>query len=168
MFSCLFLPAVQECDAPSYPYEFPAFTGPYVLGLVFALIALARTRHGIDRGIRGLRIVLSLMILGGLVTAATQSVLVGLILLGVALILTGMLFGIPPERRIAAVCISANAIWALWFGLWCMDSGAMIGVYLSFASSLGLLVAGVTWLKDTALTIESPDLARATVISSDS
>lgn len=37
---CLFLPAVRGCDKPVYPYELPLAYGPYVFGLLAALMAL--------------------------------------------------------------------------------------------------------------------------------
>ena len=166
LFLCLFLPAVRACGTPTYPYEIPAFTPPYVLGLVFALTALARTRRGIGIGLGALRIALGVMLLGGAVML-TRSTLVGFILMGLALLLIGTLAGkAPPERRIALVSITANVLWAVWFVLWCTDSGAMIGVYASLIGSLGLIVGGVMWLDDIALSLARPDLARATVISS--
>ena len=42
----------------------------------------------------------------------------------------------------------------------------MVGVYLALLASLGLVVSGVVWLGDIALSTMKPDLPRATVISS--
>jgi hypothetical protein len=39
---------------------------------------------------------------------------------------------------------------ALWFGLWCFDDGALIGVYLSVVSSAGLLLGAVMWRGELA------------------
>ena len=36
---CLFLPAVEGCEKPVYPYEIPQVYGPYLFGLLVALLA---------------------------------------------------------------------------------------------------------------------------------
>lgn len=36
---CLFLPAARGCDKPVYPYEVPMAYGPYVFGLLAAVLA---------------------------------------------------------------------------------------------------------------------------------
>ena len=37
---CIFLPAVKGCDKPVYPYEAPLCLGPYLFGLLVAVLAL--------------------------------------------------------------------------------------------------------------------------------
>lgn len=41
LFVCMFLPIVESCGEPVYPYEVPPACLPYVIGLVVALRALA-------------------------------------------------------------------------------------------------------------------------------
>ena len=166
LFCCLFLPAVRACGSPTYPYEIPSFTPPYALGLVFALVALARTRRGLAIGRVALRGALVLLLAGGGVTLLYIAP-VGAALIGLGLLFLGILVGKrDQERRVAILCIVANALWAVWFLLWCTDGGAMVGVYLALLASLGLVVSGVVWLGDIALSTMRPDLPRATVISS--
>jgi hypothetical protein len=38
----------------------------------------------------------------------------------------------------------------LWFGMWCLDSSALVGVYLSLVSSAGLLLGAVMWWRELA------------------
>ena len=166
LFACLFLPAVRACGSPTYPYEIPAFTPPYAFGLAFALVALARTRRGVALGVLTLRIVLGLLFVGGVVMI-TQVAAIGFALIGLALVFFGILVSRTlPERQVARLCIVANILWAVWFVLWCTDRGAMVGVYLGLLASLGLVVSGVVWLGDIALSLARPDLPRARVISS--
>ena len=40
LFLCMFLPIVEHCGEPVYPYESPLVCGPYLAGLVAALVAL--------------------------------------------------------------------------------------------------------------------------------
>src|SRR5262252_1376913 len=54
LFACLFLPAVDACGAVQ-PYELPPLAPPYLYGLVFAMIAVARTPRGLAQGIAALR-----------------------------------------------------------------------------------------------------------------
>lgn len=167
LFGCLFLPAVKACGSPTYPYEIPAFTPPYALGLVFALIALARTRRGLLRGLVALRVAVALIGLGGMAMIAMNVAAVGIALIGLALLFMGILtVRTQQERRVAILCIVANCLWAVWFVLWCTDRGAMVGVYLGLLASVALVVCGVVWLGDIALSLARPDLARARVISS--
>jgi hypothetical protein len=42
------------------------------------------------------------------------------------------------------------AVSMLWFGLWCLEDGALIGVYLSLASSAGLLLGALLWRSELA------------------
>jgi hypothetical protein len=166
LFACLFLPAVKACGTPTYPYEIPAFTPPYAFGLVFALVALARTAGGVVLATLGLRIVIGLLFAGGVIMVADVAA-IGFALIGLALVFFGILVGrTVPERRVAILCIVANSLWAVWFVLWCTDRGAMVGVYLGLLTSLALVVSGVVWLGDIALSLARPDLARARVISS--
>lgn len=149
LFACMFLPAVDPYG-PVLPYELPPVLPPYVLGLVFALIAIAQTERGLRCGIVALRAVSAISAAAGVVVipiapeVGGPELVLGVVLLGV----------IGPwrsgEPRVAAAAIVVAAVSALWFGLWCLDGGALIGVYLSLASSGGLLLGAVMWWRELA------------------
>ena len=149
LFACMFLPAIDACG-PVLPYELPPVVPPYVLGLVFALIAIAQTERGLRCGIVALRAVSVITVAAGVaVMPIVPEIGIPEAVLGVALL--GV---IGPwrtsEPRVAAAALVVGAVSALWFGLWCLDDGALIGVYLSVASSAGLLLGAVMWRGELA------------------
>lgn len=149
LFACLFLPAVDACG-PVMPYQLPPVVPPYVLGLVFALIAIAQTDHGLRRGIVALRAVSAITAAAGVVVMpVVPEIGIPELILGVGLLLVIGLWR-TSERRVAAATIAAATVSALWFGLWCFDDGALIGVYLSMVSSAGLLLGAVMWRGELA------------------
>lgn len=149
LFACLFLPAVDACG-PVMPYQLPPVVPPYVLGLVFALIAIAQTDRGLRRGIVALRAVSAIIAAAGVVVMpVVPEIGIPELILGVGLLLVIGLWR-TSERRVAAATIAAAAVSALWFGLWCFDDGALIGVYLSVVSSAGLLLGAVMWRGELA------------------
>jgi hypothetical protein len=149
LFACMFLPAIDACG-PVLPYELPPVAPPYVLGLVFALIAIAQTERGLRGGILALRAVSAITVAAGVVVMpivpeiGIPEAVLGVVLLGV--------IGLwrTTEPRVAAAAIVVAAVSALWFGLWCLDDGALTGVYLSAASSAGLLLGAVMWRGELA------------------
>jgi hypothetical protein len=149
LFACLFLPAVDACG-PVMPYELPPVVPPYALGLVFALIAIAQTERGLRGGIVALRAVSAITAAAGVVVMpVVPEIGIPELVLGVGLLGVIGLWR-TSERRVAAAAIVVAAVSALWFGLWCLDDGALIGVYLSVASSGGLLVGAVMWRGELA------------------
>jgi hypothetical protein len=166
LFACLFLPAVKACNSPVMPYELPQLCPPYALGLLIAVIAMARTRRGLGAGLLVLRIVLVAMLVGGMITVPYAPA-VGAALMLFAAVFTAIV-GLTrrDERSVAILSITANAIWAVWFVLWCTDSGALVGVYVSLFACLGMIVGGVIWVGDVALSSARPEIPTATVLSS--
>ena len=149
LFACLFLPAVDACG-PVMPYQLPPVVPPYVLGLVFALIAIAQTDRGLRRGIVALRAVSAITAAAGVVVMpVVPEIGIPELILGIGLLLVIGLWR-TSERRVAAAAIAVAAVSALWFGLWCFDDGALIGVYLSVASAAGLLLGAVMWRGELA------------------
>lgn len=166
LFACMFLPAVDACG-PVMPYELPPVVPPYVLGLVLALIAIAQTERGLRCGIVALRAVSAITAAAGVVLIPiVPEVGVPELALGVVLLLVIGLWR-TSESRVAATALVVAAASALWFGLWCLGlwclDGAAVGVYLSLASSAGLLVGAVMWrgeLADRAQVDVPPAVAR--------
>jgi hypothetical protein len=149
LFACMFLPAVDACG-PVLPYELPPVVPPYVLGLVFALIAIAQTERGLRRGIVALRAVSAIAAAAGVaVMAVVPEIGIPELAAGIVLLLVIGLWR-TTEHRLAAAAILVGVMSTLWFGLWCLDDGALIGVYLSLASSVGLLVGAVLWRRELA------------------
>jgi hypothetical protein len=155
LFACLFLPAVDACG-PVIPYELPPVAPPYVLGLVFALIAISQTPRALRRGIAALRMVSLLVAVAGLVVIAIVPEL-GVPELGSGIALLAIIgLSRTSEARVAAAVIAVAAVSMLWFALWCLDDSARCGAYLSLASSAGLLLGGVLWSRELA---ERPGVA---------
>ncbi len=160
LFACMFLPAVRGCDAPMTPLEVPPFLPPYLYGGVFALLAVWRTARGLGLGVTLLR-ALSLIVVVGSIAVIVLAPPIGAVelMLGGALLALVGLFG-SSEARVAATGIAVGVIGVVWFGFWTMTPEALIGVHLALASSIGLLVGCLAWLRELrALTVV--DMPRA-------
>lgn len=58
------------------------------------------------------------------------------------------------EARVAATGVAVGVICAVWFGFWAVTPEALIGVHLALASSIGLLMGCLGWLRELrALTV---------------
>ncbi|HEY0985503.1 MAG TPA: hypothetical protein VGD80_00575 [Kofleriaceae bacterium] len=148
LFACVFLPAVKGCNHPVMPYEFPPFLPPYLYGLVFAAIAMAGSRRGVMCGVLALRVLATLVVTGSIVLFVVAPP-VG----AIELMIGTMLFAIvglsgTTEARIAGTGVTIGLISTLWFGFWALTSDALLGVYLSLASSAGLLTGSLLWLRE--------------------
>lgn len=144
----MFLPAVKGCHEPVMPYEVPPFLPPYVYGLVFALIAMSPSARGLRLGYTALRVLAAMFLLAG-VALAIVAPPVGVVelLIGAVLLVT-----VDPiadkEPRIAATGVEISVASILWFGAWSTTGDALLGIYLSLACSIGLLVGCVAWLRE--------------------
>lgn len=148
LFACMFLPAVKGCHEPVMPYEVPPFLPPYVYGVVFSLIAMAWSPRGLALGVIALRGLAVLMVAGSVVlTIIAPVVAVIELMIGAGLI---ALLGVSEtsESRIAASGIAVGLLSTIWFGLWSMTPDALVGVYLSLASSIGLFAGSIAWLRE--------------------
>jgi hypothetical protein len=148
LFACLFLPAVKGCHQPVMAYEVPPFLPPYLYGLVFALIAIAWTPRSLAVGVLALRVLGSLVVIGSVVLVVIAPP-IGVIelMIGALLLVTVGLFG-TTEPRVVASGIMVGVVCVIWFGCWAMTPEALIGVYLSLVSSLGLLAGCLAWLRE--------------------
>src|SRR5262249_28410371 len=130
------------------PYEAPPFMPPYLYGLVFALIAMRWTPRGLELGMLALRVLGSLVVIGSIVLLAIAPP-VGVLeaLVGGVLIATVGVYGTSESRAVASGLV-ASTVSVVWFACWSVTPDALIGVYLSFASSVGLLLGCFAWLRE--------------------
>lgn len=165
LFVCMFLPAVKGCSSPIVPFELPPFIPPYLFGLAFAALALSRTRRALVAGNTALRIISVLVVLAGIALVLIEP-RVGIVEVGLGLALVATV-GLAPvsERRIAVSGVVVGAVCTTWFGLWSATPDALLGIYLSFASSVGMLLGSLIWVGE--LVLRPPSIVpRASVISS--
>jgi hypothetical protein len=156
LFACIFLPAVKGCSEPVYPLEMPIFLHPYLYGIVFAIAGTTLTARGMRTVLILLRAIVVLSVLDGIICAFMAPPL-GLILLSVAGVLYGAIgFSGASERRIAATAMIVGGGSTIWFGLWAGSPDALVGVYVSLAGAVGLLVGGIVWLAELSLEPASP------------
>jgi len=148
LFACMFLPAVKGCHEAVMPFEVPPFLPPYGYGLVFALIAVSRTPRGLWLGVVALRALGALMVVSSIVLALlAPPVAIVELIVGAVLLVTAGLTG-ATEPGIAATGVAVGVVSVLWFGCWSATPDALIGVYLSLAGSLGLLVGCAAWWRE--------------------
>ncbi len=148
LFACMFLPAVKGCHDPVMPYEVPPFLPPYVYGLVFALLAMSRSLRGLSYGVLALRVLAVLVVVGSvvLVVVVPPVGVVELVVGTVLLVIVGL--NGTTEPRIAGTGIAVSLVSIVWFGFWAVTPDALLGVYLSLASAIGLFAGCVQWLHE--------------------
>jgi hypothetical protein len=147
LFACMFLPAVKGCHGPVMPYEVPPLLPPYVYGLVLALLAMSSSR-GLLYGLVALRVMAVLVVAASIVLVVIVPAVGALeLMIGTALLVIVGLSG-TTEARIAGSGIAVGLISMIWFGFWSVTPGALLGVYLSLASSVGVFAGSLAWLRE--------------------
>ncbi len=146
LFICMFMPALRGCgDTTVVPLELPPFLPPYLYGFVFAFAALARSQRGVMASVVALRVMATLVTCAGFVVFLIAPT-VGIVELSVGVVLIAAVGGRGyAEQRIALTALIMGAVCTLWFAMWSLTSSALLGVHLSLASSVALLVGGGVW-----------------------
>ena len=149
LFVCMFLPALRGCGSSHVvPLELPPFLPPYLYGLVFAVCVHARSQRAVIASILALRLLATLVALAGF-TVFLVAPAVGIVELALGAVLILAVGGRGySEQRMALTAVILGLVCTLWFGMWSLSENALVGVHLSLASSLALLVGGVTWHLD--------------------
>ncbi len=147
LFVCMFLPAMKGCgNATVAPLDVPPFIPPYLYGLVFAAVALAKTPRQLFAGVVALRVLATIVAFAGfIVFLIAPSIGVVELLVGLTLISTIGTQG-ASEARIALTALVLGVVCVVWFGMWTLAEDALLGVKLSLASSVGLVVGAGVWL----------------------
>ena len=146
----MFLPAIKNCGDTIYPVEVPFVLPPYLVGLVLALAAIFHSRRALRRALLAIRLLTVAMFVLGLLLVSSSIAMV------VIVILTSVLFwwalGLRKNITSAAYQLArggvcASVVFIAWFALWCCDpsSDALFGLWLSLASSIGLLIGTLIW-----------------------
>jgi hypothetical protein len=148
LFVCLFLPAVKGCNETVYPISMPLVIHPYVYGIVFALGAGTLSVRGLRHTIDALRALAYLTIAFGVVLVPVRPGTAMLELFAGAALLALIGRSGYSERRAALTAIALGVVSLLWFGLLAATAVALVGIYLSVAAAIGLLVGGLVWLAE--------------------
>jgi hypothetical protein len=151
----LFLPAMTECGETQYPADTPQLLGPYALGAVLAVVSMFPARM---RGY-GLRVFATLSLLHYAVLAATLLVLTlgdleAAGTLVVVLAAGSVVFLVARnaatiEERAAGMTLVQGIQWVLWFGLWNLIDGALVGMRVALAGAIAITVGAALWLRDS-------------------
>lgn len=146
----MFLPAVTNCGHTIYPVAFPPVLAPYLVGLVLALAVIFHSGRAFRRALLATR----LSSVGMFAVAFLMFSLTWWLVLIELGFLMCFWWALGFHRRVTsaeyqlsrgAACLAAAFI--AWFSVFCFDpgGGALIGVWLSFASSVGLFIGAVIW-----------------------
>ncbi len=151
----MFLPAMNDCGETRYPLDTPQLLGPYLLGAVLALVSMfpARIRE------YGLRVFATLSLLHYAALAVTLVVLTLSDLdaagtLVVVLVAGGVVFLVAAkaatvEERASGMALLQGIQWVLWYGLWNVIDGALVGMRVALAGALAVTVGAAVWLRDS-------------------
>ena len=154
LFACLFLPAVEVCGSPAYPFEAWPVAAPYLLGLVVAILALVRGARARSGLVLAARLLVWVTVVGwtiylvGVAASRRGEVVPGLVWCAVAGVILWM-FGVGrrDEAAAARTTIATAVVCSVFFGVLCVTS-PLYGVYVSCAATVGILVGGLEWRRE--------------------
>ncbi|HEU0030739.1 MAG TPA: hypothetical protein VFQ53_08900 [Kofleriaceae bacterium] len=171
LFVCLFLPAVKGCSEPVYPIVVPPVYPPYVLGLLVTLTALARpsvVRKLViaSRVILWLTCIAAAFCLAGILVVEEPSSWMGYAVFAACVlvfVVTG--WGERDELAAARAALATGLLGVIWFGAWLLprDEGVLFGMYVSFGSSLALLLGAAEWRREIHRD-HNPEIATAKIL----
>ena len=171
LFVCLFLPAVKSCGEPVYPFELAPLTTPYLLGLLVALVALMTAPGAVSKVVWIARALMWATVIGWTLFLLAQVLDEGdayfmplFTAVPGAVVLAIFGRGKRDERAATRMALGTAVLGIGWFGMWCFDGSALIGVYLSAAASVGLFIGALEWRREIARDEPSYGAPRAIVV----
>lgn len=154
LFICLFLPAVKACDSTVYPIMVPLCYGPYLLGLLAAVIAWRGTaRARVARLVVWLLMVVHfvvgpmVMVLDALLAPRSFTLLEfagSIAVLTLSWFIVGRWHREDYQATLRALFIGSAAS-AIWFGMIVVDDDGLFGVHLSFGAAVALAGTTALW-----------------------
>jgi hypothetical protein len=162
LFVCLFLPAVQVCDTSQMPLDRPGSIPPYIYGAAFVVCAVLGTRRWAIQIAANLVRLLTLAHIVFAIGMLAAIEPLGVVELLAAVAVLGTLGVGAHESRLALVPVVVGVGSAVWFAILLATGDARYGAWLSFASSLGVAIAGLLWRHDITAEDPAAALPRAT------
>ena len=167
LFICLFMPAYRECGNPVTPLSMPPLWGPYLGGLIAALVAIIHHRHMRTTAVITLSAIWAL---------AAGAIVAGM--LGAAAPQVGVVAAIAAFVMIVALCIAmARRAWnaasvssaitghgllsLCWGALLLSDRNHLYGATVTAIASAALVACGAAWMVVARRPPPPPEIPRA-------
>lgn len=151
----IFLPSMNDCGETHYPLDTPQLLGPYVLGAALAFVSLLAGRIR-EYGLRIFTVLsllhyavlaIALLLLTAQDLEAAGTLVVVLVAGGSVLLVARKSSTI--EERGAGITLVQAIQWTLWFTLWNLIEGALIGMRVAVAGALLASIGAAVWLIDS-------------------